>query len=81
LFGVAERPDLIALNALGRYFAHYFVVEGRASKPGINQKLRNGIERDASYPRDRAHAGTFTQHGEDLDAGMQRQAVHVGYID
>jgi hypothetical protein len=36
LFGVAERPDFIALDALRRNPAHRYVMEGGASQTGIH---------------------------------------------
>jgi hypothetical protein len=70
LLGVAERPNFVRLNRLGGNAAHRFVMEGRASQSGIDQQLRNGIDRYPGDPGDRTHAGTLAKHAQDLDAGF-----------
>jgi hypothetical protein len=47
LLGVAERPDFVRLYGLGRNAANRFVMEGRASQPGVNQQLGNRVD---AYP-------------------------------
>lgn len=41
---VAERPDFIASDFLGRHVANAGVMEGRANRTGIDQQFSHGID-------------------------------------
>lgn len=74
--GVAERPNLIALDALGRDAPHVGLVVGRARFPGVFQQLRHGVDRHVHHAADRPHGGALAEHAQDLDALRERQPVH-----
>lgn len=76
LVGLAEAPNFIALHALCLDVADRRILVLGASISGVDQKLCNGVDRDASNPSDRAHAHAFDKQLQDLCALLNRQDVH-----
>jgi len=67
LFGIAEAPDFIALDALAGQAAYILVMVGSADLASVHQDFRNRVDRHIANPRSRSEAGPLAEHGEDLD--------------
>ncbi len=46
-FGIAERPNLIALDIAGRYIAYQFIVQSQASLASVNEEFGHGVDGDS----------------------------------
>jgi len=77
--GMAERPNLVALDAAGLHVAHRLVVKREASFAGLFEQLRDRVDRHIGNAADRPHERPFAQHGEDLGALGERQLVHASF--
>jgi hypothetical protein len=77
LLGVAERPNLVTLDPNRRHLADHRIMEGRASRTSLNEKLGNRIDRNAD---NRPYRRSLANHREDLDTRTQRKFVQVCYV-
>ena len=53
LLGVAERPNLVALDAARLHIVHRFVVNREAGFPRLDEQLRNRVDRHVRHAADR----------------------------
>src|SRR5258708_33265893 len=77
LFGEAEAPDFIALDALAFETTNILIMIGRADLSGIHQDFRNRIDRHVAHPRGRPHRTALAKHAEDLYALRCGPFVHA----
>lgn len=75
--GIAERPNLVALNMLRTDSANVLVMELGAGVARINKGLGDGIDRNINDPTDRSHRRTLAKHLKDLDPLFEGQLVHA----
>jgi hypothetical protein len=82
LLGIAERPNLIDLDAAASEVAERQALELRASLPGIDQQLRDGVDAHARDAGNAAKAHALNEKGDDLNALGARKLVHThGYMN
>src|SRR5260221_12639570 len=63
-----ERPNLITLQTANAQVIDPFIVELLASRTGLNDQLRNSVQRNVSHSSTSAKAVTFYEHPQKLGA-------------
>jgi hypothetical protein len=79
LLGVAERPDLVALDDLARQIAQGVVLVVRARFPEIDQQLDDRVFRRAGHAHRAADRHALDQAADDLRPLLSRQPVHTDH--
>lgn len=69
VFGLAERPDLVAAPLAGQA-ANVLIVIGDADITSIHQQLQDRVDRHIADPRDRPHRAALTEHSQDLNSAI-----------
>ncbi len=71
LFGVAERPDFVALNSLGLNIPNRLIMECLASLTRLFQQLRHRVDGHVDHAADGPHGRTLAKHVEDFGLAIE----------
>ncbi|MDP9383434.1 MAG: hypothetical protein M3Q29_25485 [Chloroflexota bacterium] len=79
LFGVAERPDFVALDPPARQVGEHGVLVVGAGFAQVGQQLDDGVLRHASDPDRGSDAHAFDEAADDLGTALGAHPVHTDY--